>query len=365
MANTELHTAISELVSISQTKGYLSFDDILNVTDKFDLPLDDIDRISDRLLTNGIILRENDNHTLSTEDEDDESNNRSKIDYDLMFDEIIEQYPSLKGFINEVRLITPPQVKEVDSLIYQAIDGNKYAYDRIIKMYLKVVVRMAYLLSKQYYLPLEDTIQDGVIGLIPAYESFDPTSGKRFSTQIGWVIRNAILREAPTINPQVYFPVHVKEQLFNIYDIVFKHQCEHCTDTVICPVLVQIVSDKLKIDNETAYSYLKNLICFESLDLMLEDNNCRFNDDGAMEEQIIEDLYASEINEQLLFMLTNLKVREMDVLKHRYGFYNAREKTLEEVGIILGVTRERIRQIEAKAIRKLRSNKRIKDFLSL
>lgn len=364
MANTELHTVISELVSISQTKGYLSFDDILDMTDKFDLPLDDVDRISDRLLTNGIILRENDNHALSTEDEDDESNNRSKIDYDLMFDEIIETYPSLRGFINEVRLIPPPQVKEVDSLIYQAIDGNKYAYDRIIKMYLKVVVRMAYLLSKQYYLPLEDTIQDGVIGLISAYESFDPTSGKRFSTQIGWIIRNAILREAQTINPQVYFPVHVKEQLFSIYDIVFEHQCEYCSDKMICPELVQNISDKLEIDNETAYLFLQYLIDYESLDLILENNDCFFSDNGEVEEQIVEEIYAAEVKQQLLVVLANLKERESEVLKHRYGFYNGQEKTLEEVGSIFGVTRERVRQIEAKAIRKLQGNKHIQIFSS-
>ncbi|MEG1724747.1 MAG: sigma-70 family RNA polymerase sigma factor, partial [Anaerovoracaceae bacterium] len=332
MANTELRTVISDLVSISQTKGYLSFDDILDVTDKFDLPLDDIDRISDRLLTTGIILRENDNHTISTDDEDGEGDNRSKIDYDLMFDEIIEMCPSLKGFINEVSLIPPPQAKEVDSLIYQAIDGNKYAYDRIIKMYLKVVVRMAYLLSKQYYLPLEDTIQDGVIGLISAYESFDPTSGKRFSTQIGWIIRNAILREAPTINPQVYFPVHIKEQLFSIYNIVFEHQCEYCSNKVFCPELVQNISDKLETDNETAYLFLQYLINFESLDLILENDDCFFSDNGAVEEQIIEDLYAAEINEQLLFALANLEERDSEILKHRYGFYNGQEKTLEEVG---------------------------------
>lgn len=359
MANTEIHTAISDLVSISQTKGYLSFDDILDVTDKFDLPLDDVDRISDRLLTMGIILRENDNHTLSIEDEDDESSNRSKIDYDLMFDEIITEYPSLKAFINEVRLIPPPQVKEVDSLIYQAMEGNKYAYDRIIKMYLKVVVRMAYLLSQQYYLPLEDTIQDGVFGLISAYKSYDPTSDRRFSTQIGWVIRNAILREAPTINPQVYFPVHVKEQLFSIYDLVFEHQCENCSDVEIYPSLIQVVSDKLSVDNETAYSYVKYLIRFESLDSLIQNNEYLFNDGGAISENIVENIYAYEINEQLLFLLSELKEREIAVVKHRYGFYDGKEKTLEEVGLIFGVTRERIRQIEAKAIRKLRDNKKV------
>ncbi|MEG0615427.1 MAG: sigma-70 family RNA polymerase sigma factor [Oscillospiraceae bacterium] len=338
---------------------------LLDVIDKFDLPLDDIERISDRLLTIGIILRENDNHTISTDDEDDESNNRSKIDYDLMFDEIIEMYPSLKGFINEVRIIPPPQAKEVDTLIYQAIDGNKYAYDRIIKMYLKVVVRMAYLLSKQYYLPLEDTIQDGVIGLISAYKSYNPTSGKRFSTQSGWVIRNAIIREAPTINPQMYFPLHIKEHLFSIYDIVFEHQCEYCSDKVFCPELVQNISDKLEIDNETAYSFLQYLINFESFDLMLENDDCSFGDNDVVEVQVIEDLYAEELNEQLLLAVANLGERESEVLKYRYGFYNGQEKTLEEVGSIFGVTRERIRQIEVKAIKKLHRNKRIRSLLRI
>lgn len=364
MANNVLHTALSDLVKTSETKGYLSFNDILDVTDEFDLPLDDVDRVSDRLLTMGIIIREDDNHTLTIEDEDDESRNRSKIDYDLMFDEIIVEYPSLKTFINEVRLIPPPQVKEVDSLIYQAMDGNKYAYDRIIKMYLKVVVRMAYLLSQQYYLPLEDTIQDGVIGLISAYESFDPASDKCFSTQIGWLIRNSILREAQTINPQVYFPVHVKEHLFSIYDLVFEHQCENCSDVEICPVLIREVSDKLSIDIETAYSYAQYLIHFESLERLMEDNENIFDDDNVLLENIIESIYVWEFNAKLLDIFDKLKDREVSVIKYRYGFYDDKEKTLEEVGQIFGVTRERIRQIEVKTIALLRKNKKLKKFLN-
>lgn len=363
MANIELHTIISDLTSISLTKGYLSFDDILDVTEKFDLPLGDVDRITDRLLTNGIILRENDNHTLSPEDEDDESGDRSKIDYDLMFDEIINECPSLKDFINEVRLIPPPQVKEVDSLIYQAMDGNEYAYDRIIKMYIKVVIRTAYLLSKQYYLPLEDAIQDGAIGLISAYESYDPTSGKRFSTQLGWIIRNAILREASTTNPLVYYPVHIKDQLFKIYDIVFEHQCEHCLETATCSALVQDISNKLNIDNKTACLYMRYLTAFESLELMLENNELIFSDNRAMEEQIIEDLHRAEMKEKISYILANLEEREVSVLKYRYGLNNIKKRTLQEVGELYGVTRERVRQIEAKTIRMLRFNKMLKEFL--
>lgn len=354
--------AIEELINLSMTKGYLSFDDILYVTDKFVLPIDDVDRVSDRLLSSGVILRENDVHEISDESEEDFSD-RSKIDYETIYSQVLELDPCLKYYIDEIRTIPAPQYKEVESLIFQALDGNSYAYNRIIKMYLKVVVRIALWISRKYLLPISDTIQDGNIGLIKAFESFDPNSDARFSTFAPWWIRQSIIREAKTVNPTIYYPVHIKDQLFSVYDLVFEHYCEQCTDNYDCQNLIDEIIKKLSIEREKAIKYLEYIQPHYCVEELLEQEENKFFEYKYDMQKEVEQRQLAMITNEVFATITE---REKIVLRLRFGIYDDEEKTLEEIGTIFNVTRERIRQIEAKALRKLRHpsrSKLLKDFL--
>jgi len=354
---TARQIGLDKLSSLSKSKGYISFDDILNITDSLELPIDDVDRISETLLLQGIIIREKDVHKIR---EEESFEDRSKLDYEQIFNQVVDIDPSLSRYIAQIKLIVPPQYKEVDTLIFQAKDGNIYAHERIITMYLKVVIRMALWACKKYQLPLDETISNGNIGLLIALEKFDPNGAYKFSNYAPLWIRQLIMREAQVLNPHIYFPVHVREKLFSIYDIYLEHFCEKCDGENICNQLLRMIADKLKCTLSEAMEYINYLKLFESIEEQLENNEQVFSDEGVFEEEIYETYSQEESLISVAEMFKTIKPREAEVLQLRLGLLDGKERTLEEVGQSFGVTRERIRQIEAKAILKLQHPSRSK-----
>lgn len=357
---TQRQNAISQLLGVSTSKGYITFDDILEVIDKLELPIDDVDRISGQLLSIGCIIKETDKQML-VEDSIEDFSDRSKLDYEVIYAEVLALDPSLDGYIKYVQQIPPPALREAENLIYQAKDGNDYAKTRIILMYLKVVVRIALWASKKYKIPVIDAIQNGNIGLVIAVNKFEPTSDNKFSTYAPWWVRQNISREATTVNPLIYFPVHIKEKLFELYDIVFEHNCEKCYEDYICGNLVAHVMKKLEVDYSTAHRYLEYIFPCAYIDDFLDDNEDEvFSDFGLMEYEMLEKINKRKGKDTIADLISHLKPREQEVLLERFGFINGGPKTLEQVGQVMGVTRERVRQIEAKAIRRLQHPSRIK-----
>lgn len=351
--------AISQLLSVSTSKGYITFDDFLEVIDKLELPIDEIDRISGQILSIGCIIKETDKKIV-TEDSGDEFSDRSKLDYEVIYGEVLALDPSLDSYIKYVQQIPPPALREAGNLIYQAKDGNNYAKTRIILMYLKVVVRIALWASKKYKIPVADTIQNGNIGLVIAVNKFEPTSDNKFSTYAPWWVRQNISREATTVNPLIYFPVHIKEKLFELYNIVFEHNCEKCYEDNICGNLVARVMKKLEVDYSTAHRYLEYIYPCAYIDDFLDGNEEEvFSDFGLMEDEMLEKITKNKGKDTIAELISHLKPREQKVLLERFGFINGEPKTLEQVGQVMGVTRERIRQIEAKAIKRLQHPSRI------
>lgn len=350
---------VSQLLGVSTSKGYVTFDDILDVINKLELPLDEVDRISGQLLSVGCIIKESDNKEF-IEDTDEDFSGRSRLDYGVIYTEVLELDPTLEGYIGYIQQIPPPALKETESLIYQAKDGNDYAKTRIITMYLKVVVRIALWASKKYKIPIADAIQDGNVGIVIAINKFEPASGDcKFSTYAPWWVRQIISREASTTNPMIYFPVHVKEKLFELYDIVCQHICDECNDYDFCKCLVALVMGKLDVDYSTAHKYLEYINPYPSIDEFLDENKGElFSDFGRMEYEMIEKINMKKVNDTISELISQLKPREQEVLLARFGFNNY-PKTLEQVGQVMGVTRERVRQIEAKALRRLQHSSRI------
>lgn len=358
MARVNIHqTIIEKLHCVYQIKGYVTEDNVLDAIIEYDLPLDEVDYVCDHLLSMGVII-----HDDSFEDLDDDEDvyDRSQIDYEKLFQEVVAIDESLAPFIDEISQIKPPQHREWRNLIPQAKNGNLFAKQRIIEMYLRIVVKIALWHHQKYKIPLVEAIQDGCVGLVIAIDKYELGRQDNFSTYAPWWIRQNIIREAPTLNPLVYVPIHVKDKLFSIYGIFEQYNCNQCNCNKVCPEVLKAVSEKLGCSQDEAEEYIKYLNTFASVEELLEKDECVFFDGCIAEEQIFIELNKKESQSSITQVLQTLKSREEKVILLRFGFMDGKEWTLEEVGNEFGVTRERIRQIEKKAIKKLRHPSRSK-----
>lgn len=358
--------AYQQLVKLSEQNGYVLFDDIMDSADKWSLPIQDVDWLSNSITARGILVYDAAPATARIEDDED-IDDHAQIDYDAVFDRVIEIDPSLETFISEVRNIKPPQTHEMNQLKYQVQEKNLYARQRVIEMHLRFAVRIALQRVEQYDCDMADTLQDACLGLIYAVDKYDPDLSGPFGSYASlWILQN-ISRNQPTQRPTIYYPVHKKEGYFTMYPILKTHgyldrdNLRHSKDarTVVC--------NKLECTEEQAEDIINQCLPVESLDevysLFLKNSDESEEQDGYLDvtdfRYFCEDGHFNDVDNHLIRELINevletLTVREQEVIRKRYGFEDGTEKTLEEVGTSFGVTRERIRQIEAKALRKLR-----------
>lgn len=341
--------------------GFISEQEIFEAVQKNNIPLFEVEYICDQLLSKGIVIRDTDDDNSDSEDDSD----RSSTDYETIYNTVCRIDPSLCNFISYVQSIQPPQNREWRNLLPQAQNGNSYARNRVFEMYMRVAVKMALSFSRRYDLPLADTIQDGMIGLYTAIDKFEYGKQDIFTTYFPFWIRQSIMREAATRNPTVYIPVHVKDRLFSIYDIEKNHSCEKCKTQEICPTLIAEIAKALECEYDEALRLYKYLVPFDSIEKLLAINEDIFSDHGFLWEDTISELEKEAVRVAMLQVLSTLSEKENYVLNKRYGLLDDEPMTLEQVGNEMGVTRERVRQIEAKAIRKLQHSTRIQKLKAL
>lgn len=387
-------SAYEELLELANKQGYVTFDDIMDAADRFSLPIQDFDWLSSSITTYGIIVYSE--KPTSTKQafnygDDDELDDFAQSDYEAIYSRIVELNPSLKPFVDYVRSVIPPQRKEIRKLKYQFAEGNMFARTRMIEMHLRLALRISLQRAETYDMDIEDAISYGCIGLINAVDRYDPdTSGPFASYAALWIVQN-ISREQPTQRPLIYYPVHKREGYFSTYPLLKANGCIGCSELQDCSRAVNMVMDKLQCDEKEASSVILESIPVESIDTLIEFGLNNANDDSfddvhladgcstcKMEifrsfltqvatntDEIFFELSNKLLRQALDEQLSKLTSKEAEVIKLRYGYYG-KERTLEEVGKQFGVTRERIRQIETKAIRKLRHPSRAKhlrDFL--
>lgn len=362
--------AFSYLIDLANKQGYVTFDDIMDCADSYDLPIQDFDWLSNSITSRGVLVY-NEAPSSTTAPNDDEYDDFAQIDYEAIYSRIIELDPSLEHFVNDIRNIIPPQRQEINKLKYQIVDGNEYARSRMIEMHLRMVLRVALQRAETFDMDIGDAIGYACIGLIMAVDKYDPdTSGAFASYATLWILQN-ISREQSTRRPLVYYPVHQKENYFSVYPYLKNYGCIECIDLWKCVKARQMIMDRLECSEKDAESVIAQSI----QDYRIEDLiKFRAGVDGesehmativgailesiapdtvAYDEDIFEAIHTKMLGEILSNAMSKLNPREEEVLKLRYGF-NGREETLEEVGSKLGVTRERVRQIEKSALTKLR-----------
>jgi RNA polymerase primary sigma factor len=338
--------------------GFISEDHIFDVLEENGISLFDVEYICDHLLSKGVIIRDD-----ATVDDDEEECDRSNIDYEEVFREVLEIDDTFTDFIEYIRGIKPPQHREWINLMPQVKLNNAYARNRIFEMYMKVAVRFALIHAKKYHLPLDETIQNAMMGLYISIDKYENARQENFASYFPLWVRQYIMRAAQTRNPSVYFPTYVKEKLFAIYDNMEDYfgEVEYRTKPGI--ELLQSIATELECNLDEARQLFDYLVPFGSIEELLEDENNEllFSDDGVGHENMVSSVESGLDGSVLYEKLATLTPREEEVLRLRYGIGHKRAYTLEEVGNEFCVTRERVRQIEAKAFRKIRHRYGMKD----
>ena len=256
--------------------------------------------------------------------------------------------------IGKIPLLTP---EEEADLAQRVIKGDKKAKDKLAEANMRLVVSIA----KRYSgrgLDLLDLIQEGNTGLLRAVEKFDPSKGFKFSTYATWWIRQAITRAIADQARTIRIPVHMVETINKVLRATRKLTQELNRE----PTVEEIAKEMDKEPEKIEY-VMKIKQDIASLDQSVgrdgDDEDSVLGDFVEDEERISpEDSAANQIlKEQLASIISTLSEREQKIIKLRFGIGGGRPHTLEEVGAEFSVTRERIRQIEAKALSKLRKHK--------
>lgn len=372
MEREKRQVALTELLSQAESKGYILFDDVMAAAENLSLPLPDFDWLTEAITSRGILIYDEVPNTPSSYDEDeDDISDFAQVDYESIYCRVVELDPSLDPILSEIQKIKPPQLHEVGQLKYLVKEGNHHARERLIEMHLRNAVRLALQRSETFDYPIDEALQYAFIGLISAVDKYDPDINGTFASYANLYMVQSISRDQPLQNSFLYYPVHKKEEYYAVYPDLKRRGCLSCPDIAGCKRVIEMISSKLDCDEERAagilYSaipafsldecnevFLKNIRVFEKhgMDISrVENYNCFVYSHGDdLDEAIMRQCLETEVDQ----LLHTLSEREREVLSLRYGLSDGIEHTLSEVGEVFSVTRERIRQIEVKALTKLR-----------
>ena len=363
---------LAELIERGKKNGKLTNQELMAVFVEIALEADQIDRFYDTLERMGIVTEGDELLLAPLDDEIVPLEELDEIE-EVTEDEIVDTESMVESFstddpvrmylkeIGKVNLLSPDE--EVELAIKMA-GGDEDAKRRMAEANLRLVVSIA----KRYVgrgMLFLDLIQEGNLGLIKAVEKFDYTKGYKFSTYATWWIRQAITRAIADQARTIRIPVHMVETINKVIrvsrqllqELGHDPSAEEIADEMSLPV--EKVRDILKIAQEPV-----------SLETPIGEEEDSHLGDFIPDEDASEPSEAASftlLKEQLMSVLSTLTPREEKVLRLRFGIEDGRTRTLEEVGKEFNVTRERIRQIEAKALRKLRHpsrSKKLRDFLN-
>ncbi len=352
---------LQELIAMGKKNGELSYADINSRLESIDMEPEQIDRIYDFLEKQGIEIIGNFEEDMP-EIEDDFQITEDELS-DLSVPDSVSIDDPVRMYLKEIGKVPLLSGQEEAELAQKMSEGDNVAKKRLAESNLRLVVSIA----KRYVgrgMLFLDLIQEGNLGLIKAVEKFDYTKGYKFSTYATWWIRQAITRAIADQARTIRIPVHMVETINKLIRVTRQLVQELGRDPLPDEVAKELnmpidkVGEIMKIAQEPVS--LETPIGEEEdshLGDFIPDDDAPAPSDAAT---------FTLLKEQLVDVLNTLTPREEKVLRLRFGLDDGRARTLEEVGKEFNVTRERIRQIEAKALRKLRHpsrSKKLKDYL--
>ena len=356
-------TAIRELIELGKSKGQLSSQEILDAIGDLDFEPEQIEKLYDTLEAQGIeIVEDFGDVPLEELEVEDDLSNVEDLESALSTEGIAIDDP-VKVYLKEIGRVPLLSPEEEIDLAVRIKDGDEAAKKRLSEANLRLVVSIAkrYLGRGMQFL---DLIQEGNLGLIKAVEKFDYTKGFKFSTYATWWIRQAITRAIADQARTIRIPVHMVETINKVKKV--SSQLLHTNGHE--PTADEI-SEELDMPVDKVREIMRVAQEPVSLETPIgEEEDSHLGDFIPDDEAPAPADAASHtlLRETLGDVLDSLTPREEKVLRLRFGLEDGRSRTLEEVGKEFNVTRERIRQIEAKALRKLRHpsrSKKLKDFL--
>ncbi|QOX62585.1 RNA polymerase sigma factor RpoD [Anoxybacterium hadale] len=365
---------VNELLEKAKSKGSISYREISDYLENIDMDKDQMDDLYDSLISMGIeIVSEvdpDDFEIIALEHEedvdvslDDINLEGGEIDLEATLPKGIAVDDPVRMYLKEIGKVPLLSAEEEIDLAKLMEQGDDEAKKRLCEANLRLVVSIA----KRYVgrgMLFLDLIQEGNLGLIKAVDKFDWRKGYKFSTYATWWIRQAITRSIADQARTIRIPVHMVETINKLIRISRQLLQEYGRE----PTPEEIAAE-MDISEEKVREILKIAQEPVSLETPIGEEEDSHLGDFIPDDDVpapAEAAAFSMLKEQLVEVLDTLTDREQKVLKLRFGLDDGRARTLEEVGRRFDVTRERIRQIEAKALRKLRHpsrSKKLKDYL--
>lgn len=313
------------------------------------------DQAAETPITGGISIPEIDGPAAEDLEEEEGDDSEDLLSTDQYFDDASDD--SVRLYLREIGKIPLLNAEEELALAKKVVSGDKKSKDKMAEANMRLVVSIA----KRYSgrgLDFLDLIQEGNTGLLRAVEKFDPEKGFKFSTYATWWIRQAITRAIADQARTIRIPVHMVETINKLL-----RTQRRMTQELNREPTIEELGKELEMEPEKVEYVMKIKQDITSLDAGV-------GRDGDDEDSVLRDFIEDEdsatpeesaasqlLKEQVQAILSTLSDREQKIIKMRFGLENGKSHTLEEVGQEFAVTRERIRQIEAKALAKLRKHK--------
>lgn len=351
----DLNQAKQDLVAKAKKAGQIDQRDITKAIPEVPANMDLLDSLYTELADANVEITTPETPApveMSDEWADDEEGEKI-VDDQRYLDDIADD--SVRLYLREIGKIPLLSAEEELELAHKVVAGDKRAKDKMAEANMRLVVSIA----KRYVgrgLDLLDLIQEGNTGLLRAVEKFDPDKGFKFSTYATWWIRQAITRAIADQARTIRIPVHMVETINKLL-----RTQRRLTQELNREPTNEEIAKEMEIDVDKVEHIMKIKQDISSLDASIRDDE---------EESVLADFIEDEdtvtpeesatgqlLKEQVKNMLSGLSEREQKIVKLRFGLEDGKQHTLEEVGQEFAVTRERIRQIEAKALAKLRKHK--------
>lgn len=353
-AGTELNAdSVEQIYSYLENKG-IEINE--NISDDINIDIDNIDNIDSIADDDSLLL-----------DDDDEFDKDSEEDIDLSAIDLLEGVGTedpVRMYLKEIGTVPLLTANEELELAKRKQDGDEYAKQRLIEANLRLVVSIA----KRYTgrgMSFLDLVQEGNLGLIKGVEKFDYTKGFKLSTYATWWIRQSVTRALADQARTIRVPVHMVETI----NKMSKMQRKLTLELGYEPSVTEL-ANALDMTEEKVMEIMQIAREPASLETPIGEEDDSNLGDFVADANVLTpegNVESVMLREHIDTLLGDLKERERQVIVLRFGLEDGHPRTLEEVGKEFKVTRERIRQIEAKALRKLRNpvrSKRIRDFLA-